>query len=242
MNAGGNIHKGDIHYHQGIEKEEFEQRFAETDEKIRHSAGTEIWINGKPLQEKPREREIPLLVIRSPQHVMLANGSQMLTVSEHGEPGMIVTIENPEARVGQKGIRAGGVIALIKFRRQSGELAATSEYGCWVGRHENRITLEPGTSQRLVVGIYSNPKVWKCFNSTLDAPVPHRTPQEMRAYFNRVHSPLEPQLIPFNPVIDAQISVLSKYDGYTLAQKTYRLTTVTGVTGETAGFMYEEWP
>jgi hypothetical protein len=203
------------------------------------------YIPGLKLPSAPLpqpEVKIPKLLIRSPQQVCIANESQKLTLSDTGQPGMVVTIENPEAEVGRQGVRAIGVVAIIKFRR-NGHLSATSEYACWLDTYENRVTIEPGTSRVLVVGTYSNPKVWLCYTSTLDAPVPRpRSTPAMQAYVNRVHSPLEPQYLLFNPTIDAQITLLSKHDGYTLAQKTYRLSTTETVTGETGAFVYEELP
>jgi hypothetical protein len=187
--------------------------------------------------------KIPKLLMRPHPTVCLSHDSQMITRSETGKPGMIVRIENPEAGVGQKGIKAHGVVAIIRFCRPSGEIAGTSEYAFWLDTYENAVTIEPGTSKEMVIGIYSNPKVWQYFTNKLDSPPPRPvTGGQFRNYMERMSRPLAPDLIFMNPTIDAHITLISKRDHYTLAKKSFKLYPVQNSLGQTIDFMFEELP
>jgi len=188
MNASGNVHKGDINYYLPPN------------------------VEVPPRSEKPR----PTLVIRSPQKVWLEICGQIFRRSEDGDSGLIVMVDNPEAAVGQQVIKAQRIAAVIRFSREDGELIGTSERVYWLNTLENRVTILPGQSKAIVIGIYDNPAVWLHFTNKRDNPIPTpRTATQMRGYANAVSQPLdEPSRIFFNPTIDAQVTVITESDGY----------------------------
>jgi hypothetical protein len=183
---------------------------------------------------------IPRLLIGSPQRITLSNQSQQFSRSEQGLAGMIVRVENPEALVGHQGIKASGVLAKIRFSRGDGELLGTSEYAHWLDILENRTNIAPGESRALVIGLYSKPGAWLYYSNKIDKPIlPGRSLSQWQAYANRLNRPLEYHKILFNPTIDAHVTLMSKYDGYTLAQKSFRLSTFRTTMGE-IDFMCKE--
>ena len=189
-------------------------------------------VNPAPLPESISEVKIPRLLIRSPKRDYLASESQWFSRSGRGMPGMTVVVENPEATVGHQGIEATGVRAKIKFLRHDGELLGTSEYAHWLDILENRTNISVGESRVLVVGLYSNPKVWQYFSNKIDAPMQRaRTFTQVQNLSARLNRPLEPQYILFNPTIEVRITLLSKYSGFTLAQKSFLLSTFSTMDG-----------
>jgi hypothetical protein len=207
--------------------------------------GTNPALTSPPQATKaePESANTPKIIIRAHPTVCLSYDSQAITRSETGEPGMIVRVENPEAGVGQQGITAHKVVAIIRFHRPSGEIAGTSEYAFWLDTYENQVTIEPGTSRELVIGTYSNPKVWKYFTNKQDyAPQKPHSWGQMQGYMERMSLPLEPQFILMNPTLEVQLALMSKHNRYTLAKKSFKLYPIENALGQTINFRFEELP
>jgi hypothetical protein len=190
-------------------------------------------IPPSPIQEPTAK-----LVIRTPQKVLLREDRQTFGVDSDGQPGMIVWIENPEGNVGERGARANGIATVIRFLRD-GEVLGVSQRGYWLDHMEYRVDIPHGESRAVIIGLYES-GLWHFFTNKRERaiPTPQNAPQ-LRRYYRAVSTPLQPASVPFNPTIDAQITVISERDGITLARKSYRLSTDTM---DKMDFRFEELP
>ena len=193
---------------------------------------------GLNLPPSPLGESLPRLLIRSPQKRRLLEEDQVFRIDNSGLPGMVVWVENPEAEVGQRGVKATGVAAVIRFMGD-GEHLGVSERSFWVDYMENQIDLAPGESRAIVVGLYE-PGLWRLFTNARKRHItPGRGIEGMRAYYRAVSPLLQPTAVFFNPFIEAQISVLSDQTNVTLARKGFRLSTFRTTMGD-VDFKFEE--
>jgi hypothetical protein len=180
------------------------------------------------------------LLIRSPQKRTLLEDDQVFRIDASGKPGMIVWVENPEAEVGEQGVKVTAVAVVIRFMRD-GEHLGMSERSFWLDYMENRIDLAPGESRAVVVGLFE-PGIWKVFtNARKRAITPGRGIEGMRAYYRAVTTPLDHSGVFFNPFIEAQVTVLSDQTNVTLARKSFKLSEYKSTTGD-IDFKFEELP
>ncbi len=202
-------------------------------------------VRTEPLADP--KTEIPRLVIHGPKLVHLDSESRVFsrcTQATVGVPGIIVRVENPAASIGERGLEAKGVRARINFFRPDGELITTSEYAHWLDIFENRTNIPAGESKTLVVGLYSDPRVWHVFSNKDDAPLSKaHTFHQVHAAYAKLTKPLEPEFILLNPSITAEITLISKYDSSTLARKSLTLSAardeLTGMSTFTYGMLDE---
>jgi hypothetical protein len=170
-------------------------------------------------ESKPR----PNLLICGARKVKIADQAQKFELNGSGSLGLLVKVENPESRdPDERVMKARNIVAVVRFSGH--DISATASRAYWRGFWENQISIDVGENQDVVVGTFHD-SVWSYYiNNRRERPYPQRpTMQALRNMAERPNLPIQPESLPTEPFLDAEVSIISVDTGYSVARASFRI-------------------
>jgi hypothetical protein len=123
---------------------------------------------------------------------------------EHGSRCLTISVTNTPAPHGEAGVEARAIFAQLKFRSDPSS-NSTVERAFWIGKDSNQVTLEPGDSSHILVGI-PHELSWELFNNLNDYP------SSMMEWNQPRHEPESIQYFSINgKVTEVELHIVSKH-------------------------------